>query len=250
MKRLLAICLSAIAGLLLVAGANAAMVIYGTLVVRADGGFRPQALPRRAYAPISFQGHAEVGTTDSQPPPALRSAVLDFDRDGRLATAGLPVCPPARVEGTTPAEARRRCRGAIVGGGHVSAAVTLPGQATVAVRSPLTLFNGPRQGGHPTVLAHARTTYPSPQTYVVAVPIERRRGRYRASFEVPAIAGGFGALTHVGIKVGRRYRFRGITRSYVSARCSDYILETHGRLSFADGTIISGTLFKPCRMRG
>lgn len=245
--------IAAIAAIALAAGgANAAMVRLGTLVVRADGGFEPQVLPRRAYAPISFQGHAEIGTTDSQPPPALRSVVLGFDRDGRLYTRGLPVCEPARIEGTTPAEARRRCRGAIVGQGHVSAAVTLPGQATVPVRSPLTLFNGPREGGHPTVLVHARTTYPSAETYVVVMSIERhsRRSGYRVTFDVPPIAGGYGALTHADLRIGRRWRFRGARRSYVNARCSDNVLETHGRFSFADGTIVAGTIFKGCRARG
>jgi hypothetical protein len=128
----------------------------------------------------------------------------------------------------------------------------LPGQATVEVRSPLTLFNGPRQDGHPTVLAHARTTFPSPQTYVVVVAIERRgaAGPYRATFEVPPIAAGYGALTHVDLEVGRRYRHGGGARSYVSARCSDSVLETRGSFAFADGTIISGTVFKPCRALG
>ncbi len=250
MKRRLAICLFATVGLSLVGGANAAMVRVGTLVLRADGGFKPQALPRRAYAPISFQGHAEIGTTDGQPPPALQSVKLDFDRDGRLATAGLAVCPPERIEAAGPAEARRLCGGAIVGSGHVAAAVTLPGQATVEVRSPLTLFNGPRQDGHPTVLAHAQTTLPSPETYVVVVPIERRGGHYRATFDVPPIAAGYGALTHVDMRIGRRYRSHGAERSYVSARCSDFVLETHGRFTFADGTIIAGTAFRPCLMRG
>lgn len=252
MKRYLAISLSALLGLLLVGGAGAATVRYGTLVVHADGGFEPQVLPRLAYAPISFHGHAEIETTNSKPPPALQSVKLIFDRDGRLTTAGLPSCPPERIEGTTPTEARRLCRGAIVGTGHVAAAVTLPGQATVEERSPLTLFNGPRQDGHPTVLAHARATFPSPETYVVVIAIERHgaAGPYQATFQVPPIASGYGALTHADIEVGRRYRSGGVSRSYVSARCSDSVLETRGRFSFADGMILSGTVFKPCRALG
>jgi hypothetical protein len=240
-----------IVSLLAAGGATAALVQTGTLVLRADGGFTPRLLPRRSYAPISFQGHADIESTGSGPPPALQSARIDFDRDGRLTTAGLPVCPPAAIEGTAPAEARQRCRAAIVGSGHVSAVVTLPGERPVVVSSPLTLFNGPRQAGDPTILAHAQTTYPSPETYVVVVPIERRHGAYsyRATFEVPQIAGGYAALTHVDVKIGRRWRFRGVERSYVSARCSDNVLETHGRFGFADGTIIAGTIFKACNVR-
>jgi hypothetical protein len=44
------------------------------------------------------------------------------------------------------------------------------------------------------------------------------------------------------------YRADGRKRSYVSARCSDYILQTKGFFSFADGTVVYGSVFKPCRM--
>jgi hypothetical protein len=240
-----------IAVLMVVSGAGAAMVRVGSVVLRTDGGFTPNVLPRRSYAPISFQGRADFESTGSGPPPALQTAALDFDRDGRLTTAGLAVCQPSSIEGTTPAEARRRCRAAMVGTGHVTAAVTLPGAAPVDVSSPLTLFNGPRQGGNPTVLAHAQTTVPSVETYVMVVPIERRSGPYgyRATFEVPPIAGGHGALTHIDMKIGRRYRAGGAERSYVSARCSDGILETHGRFTFADGTVIDGVVPRACTAR-
>jgi hypothetical protein len=35
----------------------------------------------------------------------------------------------------------------------------------------------------------------------------------------------------------------------VSARCSDGILQTQGYLSFADGTVIYGSLFRACAVR-
>jgi hypothetical protein len=236
---------------LLVGGAGAASVRVGTLVLRADGGFAPRLLPRHAYAPIHFEGHADISTTDGSMPPALRQVTLELDRDGRLTSAGLPVCPPSRIEGASPAQARNRCKGAIVANGHVAAAVAVPGHSRVEVRSPLTLFNGPRQGGDPTVVAHAQSTYPAVETFVLVVPIERRGGAYgyRANFEVPEIAGGHGSLTHVDAKISRRFRSGGAERSYISARCSDYILQTRGYFGFADGTVVSGSVFKTCRPR-
>ncbi len=236
----------------LIAGsAGAAEVRVGTLVLRADGGFTPRALPKRSYAPIEFEGHGDIKTTDGSMPPALQHAELEFDHDGKLTTAGLATCPPSRITGASPKQARQRCRAAIVGSGHVSAAIKLPGQLRVNGTEPLTLFNGPRQGGKPTVVAHTRSTYPKVETYVVVVPIERRHGvyGYRASVTVPKIAGGYGALTHVDAKIGRRFRAGGTKRSYVSARCSDYIFQTRGFFSFADGTIISGVVYKTCRPR-
>ncbi|HEX3174265.1 MAG TPA: hypothetical protein VHQ43_08610 [Solirubrobacterales bacterium] len=228
--------------------AQAARVQVGNLVLRADGGFTPRLLPKGAYAPIDFEGHADIGTTDGSMPPALRRIALELDSDGKLDPRGIAACPPERIQGTSPSEARRRCAGAIVGRGHAAAAIALPGTPRVSVRSPLTLFNGPPQGGQATIVVHAQTTYPVVETFVLVVPVERRAGLYgyRTNFEVPPIAGGFGSLTHVDVRIGRHFRSGGRERSFISARCSDYILQTRGTLLFSDGNVISGSLFKPC----
>jgi hypothetical protein len=233
--------------------AGAAEVRYGTLILRADGGFQPNVLPRGHRVPIRFQGHADILTTDGSAPPALNHVKLEFDRDGKLNTAGLPACRPNRIEATTSNQAEQRCGGAQIGEGHVGAVISL-GAAQVKVRSPLLLFNGPRISGNQTVIAHAQTSVPIFQSYVVVAPIERRRGTfgYRTSFDVPPIAGGLGALTHVDAKIGREFRRGGTKRSYVTARCSDGILQTQGFFRFSDGkdTVISGSVFKPCSYRG
>lgn len=245
---LLAACAVAASGAI---DAGAATVRVGTLVLHADGGFEPQALPQRTYAPIHFQGHGDIETTDGSVPPALQHVRLEFDRDGRLTTAGLSVCPPARLEGASPEEARNRCGDAIVGVGHIGAVVPLPLLGRITLRSPLTLFNGPRQGGNPTVIMHAQAPFPISETYVVVIPIERMHGSiygYRTSFDIPPIAGGLGSITHLDTKIGRRYRVGGTERSYVSARCSDFILQTQGYFSFADGNVVYGSAFKVCRM--
>jgi hypothetical protein len=238
-------------GVLLASGANAALVKVGDLVLTADGGFTPRQLPRRSYAPIDFRGFADLRSTDGGAPAPLQQAVIDFDRDGRLTTAGLPICQPAALEETTPAQARGRCPGAIVGSGHIDALIAREGQPPVPASSALTLFNGPRLDGEPTVILHARTTVPGIQTFVITVPIERRRGayRYRATVDVPPIAAGLGSITHLDVRVGRRYSFRGNERSYASARCGDGIFRTHGRFSFADGVIIDGSIEKACTVR-
>jgi hypothetical protein len=243
MGTLLAACVALLAGI-----ADGATVRVGTLVLHADGGFEPRLLPKRQFAPIHFQGYGEVSTTDGSQPPALQHVELDFDRDGRLTTTGLPACPPARLESASPGQARKRCRGAMVGTGSISAEVPLPGQGRIALSSKLTLFNGPRQAGDPTVILHAQAPPPVSETYVVTIPIERRRGTYgyHAEFDIPSIAGGAGSLTYIDSKIGRRFRAGGVERSYVSARCSDYILQTQGYFSFADGNVIYGSVFKSC----
>lgn len=234
-----------------VAVSGAATVRVGTLVLHADGSFEPRLLPKRSYAPIRFQGYGEIKTTNGSLPPAVEHVKLDFDRDGHLTTAGLPVCPPGKLESATPKQARSRCGESIVGTGHLAAAVPLAGLGRVSLTSPLTIFNGPRQGGDPTVVLHAQAPFPVSETYVVVAPIERRKGiyGYRTEFDIPPIAGGLGSLTRIDAKVGRRYRAGGGERSYVSARCSDYILQTQGYFSFSDGNVIYGSVFKACRPR-
>lgn len=232
-------------------GANAALVKVGNLVLTADGGFTPNRLPRGTYAPIDFQGHADLKLVGGGVPAPLQQLILDFDRDGRLTTAGLPVCQPASLQEATPPEARARCPKAIVGTGSVSALIRLEGQPPLVASSPITLFNGPRTEGKPTVILHARTTSPAVQTFVITIPIEKRRGlySYRATVDVPPIAGGEGSLVHVDATVGKRYRSGGRDRSYVSARCGDGVIRTHGRFTFGDGTIIDGSVDKGCTAR-
>lgn len=227
--------------------AGAALIKVNGLILHADGGFRPQTLPRHQFAPIDFQGYFEITAQGGGQPAALRQAVIDFDRDGRLDATGLPVCQPATVASLSSEEARRACHGAIVGTGRVGAAIRLPG-GTVDGSSALTVFNGPPTAGSPTVILHARTVIPDVQTYAIVVLIERRRGafRYRATLDFPPIASGLGAITQVSVKIGRRFNAGGKRRSYVSAQCSDGILQTHGHFSFADGTIIDGAVEKPC----
>jgi hypothetical protein len=244
MGGLLAICVG-----LLVGSAGASMVRVGTLVLHADGSFEPKLLPKRTFAPIHFQGYGDIKTTDGSLPPALQHVKIEFDRDGRLTSTGLSVCQPASLETASTPEALNRCGDAIVGTGHLGAAVPLPLLGRIELRAPLTLFNGPHRNGDPTVILHAQAPFPVSETYVVVVPIERRKGTYgyRSEFDVPPIAGGLGALTHIDAKIGRMYRSGGNERSYVSARCSDYVLQTQGYFSFADGNVIYGSAFKACR---
>jgi hypothetical protein len=245
-----ALLLAVVVGAFAATSAGAALVEVDDVVLRADGGFTPQTLPRHRFAPIDFQGHVDISGRNGVGPPKLQQALIDFDRDGRLNVAGLPSCAPESIAAASTEEARRTCRGAIVGTGHVEALISLD-SGPVEARAPLTIFNGPRLDGLPTAILHARTTVPGTQTYAIVVPIEQRRGgfRYRARIDVPPIAAGFGAITHLDVQIGRRYRAAGSRRSYVSARCSDNILQTHGRFSFEDGTIIDGSVEKYCRFK-
>ncbi|HEV7615221.1 MAG TPA: hypothetical protein VGO36_03210 [Solirubrobacterales bacterium] len=249
LSRLAAIC-TALAVLLTGAVvADAALVRVNGIVLHADGGFQPSSLPRGRFVGIDFEGFFDIASSTGPKPPVLEEAVIDFDRDGRLSAGGLPVCPPERLANASPEDARKLCSGAIVGRGRVEAVIDTPSGPAPA-SSPLTLFNGPPQNGMPTVILHARIGAGN-QTIAIVIPIERRPGefRYRATLVFPPIDEGRGAITHVQVEVGRRFSVDGKKRSYVSARCRDGILRTHGRFRFADGTIVDGSVEKACTAR-
>jgi hypothetical protein len=244
---LLACCLAATSP----GSARGAMVTYRNLVLHAVGGFSPQLLPRHSYAPISFRGEVDLSTrSGAGRPVALTEAVIDFDRDGRVDASGLPTCAAATVANLGTAEARAACKGAMVGEGLLEALVEpAPGAVPTPVQAPLSIFNGPAEEGHPTAILHANLGAPANQTLALTAPIERIRGRYRyrVTLQIPPIAGGLGSLTRIRVDIGRRFTAGGQRRSYVSARCSDNILQTRGRFTFADGTVIDGFVEKFCR---
>jgi hypothetical protein len=252
LRRGLPLLLAALALAAFAAGAGAsALVETHEIRITLDADFQPRDLPVHSFAPVRFEGYLEVAKPGGGEPPALRQVVLDFDRDGRLDAGGLPTCAPESIATASVGEARAICKGAIVGTGELEALVALP-SGPVPTASALTLFNGPRQEGHPTVVVHTRTDVPSVQTYAFVVPIEKRRGefRYRATAAIPPLAGGLGAITKISIKVGRRYSAGGKRRSYVAARCGDHILRSHGAFTFANGLVIEGVgLEKYCAQR-
>ncbi|HWB68978.1 MAG TPA: hypothetical protein VG518_03290 [Solirubrobacterales bacterium] len=242
-----------VAGALLVAvgaaATDAALVKVGKLVLRADGSFLPSILPKQAYSPITLKGHVNVSSVDHGVPPAVTDVELDFGHNGKLQTLGLPTCPPEKLAGTTPGQARKRCKGAIVATGNVEALVQRPGEPRVPIRTPVTVFNGPPEGGNPTVVFHTYTWFPESETFVVSAPVKRERKgpiAFHVDIAIPPIAGGYGAITHGDIRIGRRYTYKGREMAYTSAHCPDGLLEAHGRVTFDNGVVIEGTIFKPC----
>ena len=235
-----------------VAGASA-LVETSEVRIKVNAAFQPRNLPVKSFAPVKFSGSLEVSKPGGGQPPVLDQIVLDFDRDGRLETTGLPTCAPESIAQASVEEARRICKSAIVGTGVIEALVALPVSGSlVPTSSPLTLFNGPPLEGKPTVIVHAQTTVPATQTYAFTVPIEKRRGefRYRATVDIPPLAGGYGAITKISATIGRRYSYGGKQRSYVGARCSDHILRSHGAFTFTNGLTIEGVgLEKYCAQR-
>lgn len=236
-------------------GAGSALALrleIGNVVVVADGGFTPTTLPKKGYAPIELRGYGKISTKDGAVPPVLETITLWFDKHGEVETRGLPICTPTKLAATTSATARKLCPGAIVGTGFGKAVVNFPDQPPIPASSPITLFNGAKKNGNPTVLAHAHLTVPAPTTFVVPIEIQRiDKGRYgfKTVAKIPEIARGAGTPVYGRIKIGREWSYRGQRLSYANAGCPDGRLQAKGSFRFKDGTFLQGTLFRPCKSR-
>lgn len=245
---------AAVAVLALV-GAGTALALrleVGNVVVVADGGFTPTTLPKKGLAPIKLHGYGKMSSKDGSTPPVLETITIWFDRNGEVETRGLPICTPGRLAATTTAAARKLCPGAIVGTGFGKAVVNFPESRPIPASSPITIFNGAPKNGNPTVLAHAHLTVPAPTTFVVPIEIQRvNDGRYgfKTVARIPKIAGGSGTPLYGRLEIGREWTYKGERLSYANAGCPDGRLQAKGKFRFKDGTVLQGTLFRPCKGR-
>jgi hypothetical protein len=239
--------------LALVGSASALHLQVGNIVVDTNGGFSPTTLPKHKVAPIKLHGYGKISTADGGLPPILKQITIWFDKNGAVETRGLPVCTPGKLAATTTPQARKLCPGAIVGTGFGKAVVNFPEQAPIPAGSPITIFNGREKNGNPTVLAHAHLTVPGPVTFVVPIEIQRvSDGRYgfKTVAEIPRIAGGYGTPIYGRLSIGREWTYKGERLSYANASCPDGRLQAKGEFSFKDGTLLQGTLFRPCKSSG
>jgi hypothetical protein len=246
---------AAVLALLVTAGAAYAIpirIVAGPIVIIAEGGFAPTALPKHENAPITIHGGGSISTTSGALPPILKTLTIYFDRHGSVETTGLPVCTKGKLAATTTAQARRACPEAIVGEGEGKAIIAFPESMPFSASSPLTLFNGPKRRGDPTVLAHAYLTVPVPTTYIVQIVIEKIHDGvygYRTKGTIPPIAGGSGVPVSGELRIGRKWTYRGRSYSYINARCETGHFEAKGEFTFNDGTFLTGNFFKPCTVR-
>jgi hypothetical protein len=236
-------------------GAGSALglrLVSGNLVVVTDGGFTPTTMSKHKLTPIKIHGFGRLSTLDGNLPPILHHIIFWFDKHGAVETRGLPVCTTGRLKATTTPQARRLCPGAIVGTGFGTAIVQFEESAPVKASSPITIFNGPRKHGNPTVLAHAHLTIPVPTTFIVPVEIQRvHAGRYgyKTDATIPKIAGGAGVPIYGRLSIGREWTYKGKRLSYLNAYCPDGHLQAKGQFLFKDSTLMQGTFIKACKGR-
>lgn len=250
-KKLLRVLVIASLVALVGAGIASAIVIrVGNIIVVGDGGFSPTKLPRDHNAPITLKGHGTIKTADGTKPPILKQIIFYFDKHGAVITEGLPVCNKSDLLATDVKQARRACPDSIVGTGYGKGVVNFPEQAPIPAGSPITIFNGPKKHGNPTVWAHAYLTVGGPSTILVPVEIQKiNKGRYgfKTVADIPRLVNGYGTPTYGRLKIGKRWVYKGRKLSYANAHCPDGHLQAEGQFKFDDGSLLKGTFLKTCQ---
>jgi hypothetical protein len=243
--------LAAIVAAAACATAYAAIIEIGPTYVSTTITMQPRELPRKGGAPISLQSITRIGTKDGSTPPTLKTLDFLVDKHGSVNAKAFPTCSMAKLEGTTPGQARSRCAKALVGKGLGRALVAMPGQQPFRIKSPISFFNAPPTGGRPTLIAHGYETVPAPKTLLVPIVIERvKKGRYgfRIKVEMPEIAGGHGIPTLAEAKIDGVRKRNGKKVGYIEAHCSGGRLQVDGSLSFTNGDFFPATLTSPCHL--
>jgi len=228
------------------------------LYIKFGGGFAPRTLPRNRDVPVTVRLHTAIKTSDGSAPPRLREISFGVNRYGRITTKGLPVCHASELESTDSATALKRCKGALVGHGGFDANLEFHGGEPAPVHGRMLAFNG-RAHGHSTVLLHVYASKPANVTIVLSFDVRHpKRGKFgtELSTDVPRLASDLGYVTDVSLVFQRRYRYRGKSYSFLSARCAApagfpgaIFSFTRGTFSFTGGKRIVTTLARTCTVR-
>ncbi len=204
-----------------VAGARQ-FVQQGTLRVAFEAKLLPHALPRERNAPVTVHLAGAIRTTDGSTPPQLREISIAMNRAGIVSVAGLPSCEAPVLQQTSTEAALAVCRGALVGRGHFAANVDFSGSPVFPARGTVLVFNSSTKN-RPGLLLHLYGSSPVRAAFVLPFRITRRSGgKFGTVFttHIPRLASDKGYVTDIDLAIGRKYRYKGAQRSFISASCA------------------------------
>jgi hypothetical protein len=218
-----------------------------------DAVISPKKLSKTALRPATLKVTTKTTTTTAAngvPSPAIQ-AIVDFDKNAKLFTKGLPTCDSAKLQSTSTEAALAACGSAKIGSGKAS--VLLPvGVQVFTEPTTVTAFNGVPKGGKPVVLLHAYGAAPVQTTLVLVGTVSNyNKEGYgpRLQLDIPAIAGGTGALTDFQVTINKKFTYKGKRRSFVSAKCSSKKLKARGAFTFKDGETLTALSTQTCKQK-
>jgi hypothetical protein len=230
----------------------------GSLRVAFDARLLPHALPREREAPATVQLTGAVRTTDGSTPPQLREISIAMNRAGIVSVAGLPSCQAPELQQTSTDAALAQCRSALVGHGHFAANVNFSGAPVFPARGAVLVFNSSTKN-RTGLLLHLYGASPVRAAFVLPFKIVRKsEGKFGTVFStrIPRLASDRGYVTDIDLTIGRKYRYQGKQRSFISASCAAPAGFTEGfyelakaTFSFADDKQLTSRLPGDCKVR-
>ena len=216
-----------------------------------DSQIRPKKLSKTKFGAATLEVTTlTTSTTDPSgvPSPAIH-AVIDFDRNARLYTKGLPTCDPALLQSQSTEVAERVCGKAKIGTGHAIA--YLRAGKVYEVPQTVTAFNGIPKGGKPVILLHTYGTTPLQVSLVLEGTVSNyNKEGYgpRLDLNIPLLAGGTGALKEFNVKIDKKWSFKGEKRSFISAKCTgSKKLKARGTFTYRDGEALTAYSKQSCK---
>ena len=252
----------------LIAFAAAAAFAYGevfmtgNLKLVADGGVKPNKLPKKKMAPIKLLSEGHVSTLNGETPPIADKVVVDFDKNGKYQNKGFPKCKPKKLIDRRTKAAKRACKKALIGKGQTNGIIDFPDQEPFEASGPLLVFNGPNKGKTKSVIFHVFANVPAPTAFVVPAKITPLKGGKfgtRLTTNVPTISGGNGTLTDFNVKVGKKYKIvkkkkngkkkKKKKLSILNARCKNKRFVAQFEVTWRDGSKLNGGITRPCKQK-
>lgn len=259
-KRSTLIVAMAVAAITAIVASSALAGPVGAPVAASDGN--SQAIgaviaPKKLYKKIFTPGTLEVTTqlTTSAAtgfPSPTTHVVIDFDKNAKVFSKGVPTCNSALLQNTSTEVALQKCGAAKIGGGTGQAVINLGGRL-VPAPATVTAFNGVPKGGKTVVLLHTYATTPVQTTLVLTGVVSNyNKEGYgpRLDVEVPLIAGGQGALTDFNVKINKKYKYKGEPVSYIYGKCpASKKLKVRSTFTFLDGQTSNPTYTQSCAQK-
>lgn len=224
-------------------GARSAVIAGNGFSAQVSATVTPTRLPRQGSAPVTLAVEGTIAPAADGSSHQLKAVEMRLDRQLQITTTGLPTCAPSDLRGHALAQARQKCKAALVGSGSVTTQVQYPEAAPFDLHSPVLFFNGAASR----LLMYAFVPPPLGPAGVVASGVAR--GRLLEVPDVSSAAGGAGVPIAFRFRFGKTWTHQGQKRGYLSGRCAGGALSNRITLTFRGGTRLSGAAPARCEAK-